>query len=184
MRRKTKENKMKTIFVFFALMILSGCGCEERPYELWIDSACSPGDQEVIRDSVATVNAWTRENIGEALIEIGGVDKVDHKQALTPSGTDPNWGRDFIICFNEKPDTDSAELWQGLSGHAYQGGDIWLFRFVIASNQKLFRTTLHELGHHIGLPHTEKEPAVMHNPPNSDSLTAFDSELLCDKYGC
>jgi hypothetical protein len=175
---------MKTIFVFFALMILSGCGCEERPYELWIDSACLPGDQEVIRDSVATVNAWTRENIGEALIEIGGVDKVDHEQALTSSGTDPNWGRDFIICFNKKPDADSAELWNGLSGHAYQGGDIWLFRFVIASDQKLFRTTLHELGHHIGLPHTEQEPAVMHNPPNSDSFTDFDSELLCEKYNC
>jgi hypothetical protein len=182
-RKAESEKKMKTNFAFFLFIALSGCGCDERPYELWLDSACSPNDQEVIRDAVDVLNAWTLQELGEELIEIGGIDKVDHEKALTSSGTDPNWGRDFVICFSEKPD-GSNDLWTGLSGHAYQGGDIWLFLFVISSDQKLSRTTLHELGHHIGLPHTDKEPAVMHNPPNSDSFTDYDSELLCEKYNC
>ena len=75
--------KKFVVIVFFVVMATAGCGCDSAPFELWLDSACSPGDLAVIKEAIATLNAWTRENVGEALTEIAGVDEVDHVKALT-----------------------------------------------------------------------------------------------------
>jgi hypothetical protein len=180
--------KIFSAIVFFVVMATAGCGCDEQPYELWIDGACSPGDQEVIRDSVATVNAWTRENVGEALIEIGGVDAVDHTRALTDERLSPNSGkRDFVVCLlREEIPADQLERWEPLFGWAVQSGNIILLIEPLKT-ETFRRRVLHEIGHFIGLSHvpkTDKNPAVMHPHPDSDEYTSSDLRMLCENYVC
>jgi len=179
--------KIFSAIVFFVVMATAGCGCDSAPFELWIDGACSPGDQEVIRDSVATVNAWTRENVGEALIEIAGVDEVDHDKALTDEGLNPNVGRDFVICIprSEIPENKREKL-EPLFGWGTFRGDVILF--IEPLKPRIFRRrVLHELGHFIDLSHvpkTDKNPAIMHPHPDSDEYTASDLKRLCENYSC
>jgi len=181
--------KIFSAIVFFVVMALSGCGCDERPYELWLDSACSPNDQEVIRDAVDVLNAWTLRELGEALIEIGGVDAVDHSKALTPEGLNPNVGRDFVVCMklDELP-ADEQERWEPLFGWGVPHGDAVLF--IEPLQPTIFKKRiLHELGHYIGLGHlskTDTRPGIMHPHPTAtaDGYTIADTELLCGNYDC
>jgi len=179
-----------SVIVFFVALAWAGFGCDDRPYELWLDSACSPGDQEVIRDSVATVNAWTRENVGEALIEIAGIDDVDHTRALTDEMLNPNSGkRDFAICLpREEIPENQREKWEPLFGWAVQSGNIILLIEPLETN-KFRQRILHETGHYIGLGHvpkTDPRPAIMHAHPTAtaDGYTIADTELLCGNYDC
>lgn len=174
---KGKGEEMK--IVIFILLICYCVGCEATPYELWIDDTCSDLDQIVIKKSINYLNSWTKKLSGKAFISIEGTDKVDHKKALTV-GSDPEWGRDFVVCFYDDP---QMEKWAGLLGHAYQNGDIWLFRYLL-SDELFILTVLHELGHYIGMDDIVSSGAVMDPINTGNTFTEADKIEFCSDASC
>jgi len=168
-----------SVIVFFVALAWAGFGCDERPHELWIDDACSPGDQAVIRSSVAEWNNLARSLLGESLVGIGGIDTVDHDKALTV-GADPNWGRNFAVCFDQNPNVDR---WRGLAGYAFPDGDVWLFRFGL-SDRGFRITARHELGHFVGLDDLDAPRSVMDPLDTGEAFTDADRAELCRVYNC
>lgn len=169
--------QMKILFSFIIFMI----GCDDLPYELWIDDACTLEDQIIIRDSIDTVNQWVKSEIGYELIAVGGTGPVDHQIAMEHS--DPNYGRDWIVCFYKDP----IGMPEGNADLTITDGEIFLFFSQILSNRQLKIITMHSLLHHVGLGHVsdgDDRPAVMHSHIDSAVFTEADRELLCMEYEC
>jgi len=58
---------------------------------------------------------------------------------------------------------------------------------ILFTNQTInsfYKTSLHEIGHLIGLDDTDNKNTIMHVSPDSSCITLIDSENMCKIYGC
>lgn len=167
-------------FVIVVMVLLIGCE-EALPFEMWLDKDCDP-IQGVIQQKIDQLNNWVEENTGDVLVDVVGKDSVDHEWMLSNDGSDPNIGRDFIVCFQNEPSNYRESDYSDASGWATSHGNVYLFLWTI-SNMELESLILHELGHSIGLAHID-EVGVMNPNLNISSFTDEDRKELCKHFGC
>jgi hypothetical protein len=134
----------------FLVLLLFFSACSEPFYYVCVERGCPSAYEAAAVDAIDEINRqYAHLNDGDELIEYGGlqryeVDNVDADAAKNDV--------DVIIC--------SGAEGRAPYGYGIPDGDIILYTERIPADDVLI-VALHEVGHYIGMHHSDNEASVM-----------------------
>lgn len=171
----------KIFSVFYSIVILILCiACESEdtytcgftidrdPVPIWIDAGCTDSDIDIIAMSIEELNEMTMQLVDIPFLVVKGITE--------------NLNEFSVRCHYTEPDWYSGSEYDGHIGYA-DGTGIDLFFFRNPGIAENYRTAivLHELGHIVGMDHSDDRESVMYPDidPLHDSYHHVDKVEFC-----
>ena len=165
-------------FKMLSFIVLTGCIpprmiSSTHQYNVYIDPGFNDEHKRMIHSALVEWEVATNQT-------------VTFREVATQ-----DYSRALITIFHSTRNRMAKEYGHDLIGRAnYRGEDNILVEATDLSKRDFVQTTLHEIGHAIGLDHDDdsshrKQTVMMsHTDDSSDHLTCRDMYAFCETWGC